>query len=116
MKNAVGRIIPDELLAGGKEVYQGKFYMDGRYIQKAAPKTRRCEKPQDSKLLPSLAEALRQCGAKDGMTFSFHHHLRDGDWDTLRAMLPETSLAYFRSQEAADVLAAIRRADTLVHY
>lgn len=42
--------------------------------------------------------------------------LRDGDWDTLRAMLPETSLAYFRSQEAAGVLAAIRRADTLVHY
>lgn len=80
MKNAVGRNIPDELLTGGKEVYQGKYYMDGKYLQKAAPKTRQYEKPQESKLVSSLADALRQCGAKDGMTFSFHHHLRDGDY------------------------------------
>ena len=44
MKNAVGREIPDFLLAGGREVYQGKNYMDGKYIQKASPKTRRYEK------------------------------------------------------------------------
>ena len=29
MINAVGRDIPDELLVNGKEVYQGKNYMDG---------------------------------------------------------------------------------------
>ena len=80
MKNAVGRNIPDELLTGGREVYQGKYYMDGRYLQKAAPCTRRYEKPQESKIVSSLADALRQCGARDGMTFSFHHHLRDGDY------------------------------------
>ena len=80
MKNAVGRNIPDELLAGGKEVYQGKYYMDGRYLQKAAPRTRRYEKPQQSKIVSTLADALRLCGARDGMTFSFHHHLRDGDY------------------------------------
>ncbi|MBQ9923692.1 MAG: citrate lyase subunit alpha, partial [Clostridia bacterium] len=75
MKNAVGREIPDELLVNGREVYQGKNYMDGKYIQKAAPKTRRCEKPQESKIVDSIVEALKLCGAKDGMTFSFHHHL-----------------------------------------
>ena len=80
MKNAVGCNIPDELLTGGREVYQGKYYMDGRYLQKAAPCTRRYEKPQESKIVSSLADALRQCGARDGMTFSFHHHLRDGDY------------------------------------
>ena len=80
MKNAVGREIPDFLLTNGKEVYQGKNYMDGKYIQKASPKTRRYEKPQESKLVESLAEALKACGAKSGMTFSFHHHLRDGDF------------------------------------
>ncbi len=80
MKNAVGREIPDELLAGGREVYQGKNYMDGRYLQKAGPKTRRYEKPQETKVVATIADALRQCGAKDGMTFSFHHHLRDGDY------------------------------------
>ena len=46
MKNAVGRDIPEELLVNGKEVYQGKNYMDGKYLQKAAPRTRRYEKPQ----------------------------------------------------------------------
>ena len=80
MKNAVGRDIPEFLLEGGREVYQGKNYMDGRYMQKAAPKTRRYEKPQESKLVSGIAEALRQMGASDGMTFSFHHHLRNGDF------------------------------------
>ena len=80
MKNAVGREIPDFLLENGKEVYQGKNYMDGRYLQKAAPKTRRYERPQESKVVGTLAEALRQVGAASGMTFSFHHHLRDGDY------------------------------------
>ena len=80
MKNAVGREIPDYLLKDGKEVYQGKNYMDGKYLQKASPRTRRCEKPVETKVVGSLAEALKQCGARDGMTFSFHHHLRDGDY------------------------------------
>ena len=44
MKNAVGRDIPDFLLENGKEVYQGKNYMDGKYLQKAAPKTRRASR------------------------------------------------------------------------
>ncbi len=80
MINAVKRDIPDFLLKDGKEVYQGKGYMDGKYIQKASPKTRIYEKPQESKIVESLAAALKQCGAKDGMTFSFHHHLRNGDY------------------------------------
>lgn len=80
MINAVGRDIPEELLVNGKEVYQGKYYMDGKYMQKAAPKTRRYEKPAESKIVESIVDALKQCGAKDGMTFSFHHHLRNGDF------------------------------------
>ena len=31
------------------------------------------------KLVASIEEAIRLCGLKDGMTVSFHHHLRDGD-------------------------------------
>ena len=80
MRNAVGREIPDFLLVNGKEGYQGKQYMDGKYIQKASPRTRRYEKPQESKIVESIVDALKQCGAKDGMTFSFHHHLRNGDF------------------------------------
>jgi len=33
-----------------------------------------------SKLLPSLKEAVTQSGLEDGMTISFHHHLRNGDF------------------------------------
>ncbi len=31
------------------------------------------------KLVASIEEAIGLCGLKDGMTVSFHHHLRDGD-------------------------------------
>ena len=58
MINAVGRDIPEELLVNGKEVYQGKFYMDGKYMQKAAPKTRRYEKPAERKIGATLVDAL----------------------------------------------------------
>ena len=95
MRNAVGRDIPDALLSGGREVYQGKNYMDGRYMQKAAPRTRRYEKPRESKVVDSIAQALRDCGAKSGMTFSFHHHLRDGDYVVnmvMRAAIEELGL------------------------
>lgn len=95
MRNAVGRDIPDELLRDGREVYQGKNYMDGKYIQKASPRTRRYEKPQESKLVATIADALRQVGAKSGMTFSFHHHLRNGDFVanlTMQAAIDELGM------------------------
>ena len=31
------------------------------------------------KIIGSLKQALQQCGIRDGMTLSFHHHLRNGD-------------------------------------
>ena len=80
MKNFVGRDIPDCLLTGGREVYQGKNAKDGVYFTKAGPRVRRCEKPVETKVVPTLKEALLRCGAHDGMTVSFHHHLRDGDY------------------------------------
>ena len=39
-----------------------------------------CSKPGDSKLVASIREALEKCQIKDGMTISFHHHLRNGDY------------------------------------
>lgn len=32
------------------------------------------------KVLPSLEEAIRRTGLRDGMTISFHHHFRKGDY------------------------------------
>lgn len=80
MRNAVGRDIPDELLTDGREVYQGKFYKDGTYIKKDSPRSRASVRPVDNKLCESIREACERCGAHDGMTFSFHTELRNGDY------------------------------------
>ncbi len=36
--------------------------------------------PGQDKLLPNIEEAVRQSGLEDGMTISFHHHFRNGDY------------------------------------
>ncbi|MDO4572559.1 MAG: citrate lyase subunit alpha, partial [Clostridia bacterium] len=47
---------------------------------------------RSDKLVPSLEEAIRQAGLRDGMTISFHHHFRAGDYivnmvlDTIASM------------------------------
>ena len=39
------------------------------------------ERQQHSKkVLPDLEEAIKRVGLKDGMTISFHHHFRNGDY------------------------------------
>lgn len=86
MINAVGRDIPDELLKDGKEVYQGKYKMDGRTYTVAGPTITRHEKPQESKLVGSIREACEKLGAHDGMTVSFHHAFRNGDYVTALVM------------------------------
>lgn len=80
MINAVGRDIPEQLLRPGQQVYQGKYHSEGQIVKKAGPATVRRVRPQESKLCESIEAACRQCGAKDGMTFSFHTEFRDGDY------------------------------------
>ncbi len=80
MKNAVGREIPDELLTGGREVFQGNAYRENYVYTKVGPTVRASVMPKESKVLPSLRDAIKECGLKDGMTVSVHHHFRDGDY------------------------------------
>ena len=42
--------------------------------------------------------------------------LKAGDWESLKDLVPQTTLDYFRSEAAAPVLQAIRSADNVVHY
>lgn len=49
------------------------------------------------------ASTVRQC-------------LQTGDWATLETLVPQTTLDYFQSPEAAPVLARIRNAGNVVHY
>ena len=81
MINAVGRDIPQEILdITGKEVFQGNSYRDGYVYKKDGPVTKCVANNTESKLLPSIHDALVKCGIRDGMTLGFHHHFREGDY------------------------------------
>ena len=81
MINAVGREIPEEVLkATGKEAFKGAYAYDNYEYTKAAPKAHAMMDPNRSKMVESIHEALVKCEIKDGMTVSFHHHFREGDY------------------------------------
>lgn len=79
MKNILGREIPDYIEGYGKvRPFEGAFKNVGTASKKSVAV--HSVKPGDSKMLESIDEALEKAGAKDGMTVSFHHHLRNGDF------------------------------------
>lgn len=79
MINSIGREIP-ERIEGYKKVspFSGVFANLGSGIKASAKY--RTVLPGRSKVLRSLREALEKVGLRDGMTVSFHHHLRNGDY------------------------------------
>jgi citrate lyase subunit alpha/citrate CoA-transferase len=79
IKNKIGRDIPEYLEGIGELIpYNGPFSLQpakrrfGRKISQILP--------GDSKLLDSIEKAIVETGLKDGMTISFHHHFREGDY------------------------------------
>ncbi len=80
VKNAAGRQVPTVVNEKPQTPFQGV----GRYRpegSKHGPRVRSCaDYPTNGdKRVANLETALRQCGLKDGMVISTHHHLRDGD-------------------------------------
>lgn len=93
LTNAAGRLVP-EIVNGHPQMPflgLGKYRPTGR---RASPPIRTAaDYPADgNKLVPDLETALRQCGLRDGMTISSHHHLRDGDSVALLALNAAASL------------------------
>ncbi|MCP1102374.1 citrate lyase subunit alpha [Aequitasia blattaphilus] len=81
MLNAVGRDIPEEVVKNtNKEIFKGVHYYDGYTYEKKGPKTKCVNRSGGDKLVDSIRDVLFKCGIKDGMTLSFHHHFRDGDY------------------------------------
>ncbi|MCR1898824.1 citrate lyase subunit alpha [Irregularibacter muris] len=79
MKNVINREIPDEIIEkNALNVYQGPFAIEPT-IRQHGPKVT-AVKPGDSKLVSSIEEIIKKTGLKDGMTISFHHHFRNGDY------------------------------------
>ncbi|MDR1180471.1 MAG: citrate lyase subunit alpha [Bacteroidales bacterium] len=78
--NAAGKRVPT--LVNGMEMVPYLGLKKHRPVgKKASPFIPTCiDYPDDGdKVVSSLAEALKKCGLKDGMTIGTHHHLRDGD-------------------------------------
>ena len=77
VKNKLGRDIPQQY-ADQYGVFEGElanikdYKESSRYVKPV--------KPSDDKLLSSIHEAIEKTGLKDGMTISFHHHFREGDY------------------------------------
>ena len=94
MKNAVNRDIPDELLQNGYEVFRGTNHRDAASYKKASPRSALRTSQQDTKVLPSIREAIKAVGFRDGMTVSFHHHFREGDYIVNQVMKEIVDLGY----------------------
>jgi len=77
MKNSIGREIPDEII-NEEKIYESPFALNGEVVKTAH--SIKTVKPGDEKLLDNIEEAIVKCGLKDGMTISFHHHFREGDY------------------------------------
>jgi citrate lyase subunit alpha/citrate CoA-transferase len=86
-RNAVDRMVPTEVNGREQTPYQGvnEHLPQGA---KHAPPVRSCaDYPANgNKLVPDLETALKECGLRDGMTISNHHHLRNGDRVALAAL------------------------------
>src|SRR2546422_6715429 len=86
-QNAAGRMVPAVVNGKPQVPYLGvgQYEPNGR---KAAPPVRSSrDYPDDGdKRVPDLETALRNCGLRDGMVISNHHHLRDGDSVALMAL------------------------------
>lgn len=78
IKTILGRELPDYIEGYGEvRAFQGALADFGQKTRKAVTLT--SIPPNERKVLKDLEEALDKLKISDGMTISFHHHLRNGD-------------------------------------
>ena len=78
--NALGRDIPEFIPGYGKtKLYQGAFAL-APSANYHGPKLRVTNPDCTNKVLPDIKAAIAASGLKSGMTISFHHHMRNGDY------------------------------------
>ena len=96
MLNAVGRELPEAI-----EGYGALVPFTGAFATGAGPRRRpTAARPREAKLRQSLEQAFRRIPIRDGMTLSFHHHLRDGD-EVVNAVLATAAALGLRDLKVA---------------
>lgn len=79
MINAVSREIPEFIEGYGRvKAFQGAYANIKEAVKTGVAV--KCKGVREEKLVNSIGEVLKLCGIRDGMTLSFHHHLRNGDY------------------------------------
>jgi citrate lyase subunit alpha/citrate CoA-transferase len=76
MRNGIGREVPI-IIPGIGELRP--FTLEGLTKNTQRSKERQ-RNPERNKILDSITTAIRESGLQDGMTISFHHHFRNGDY------------------------------------
>ena len=82
MKNVLGVEIPEHIEGlDNLEPYQGAWakLTQDKLPEIAAPRPMKAKKAHMSKMCDTLEDAVKKCNPHDGMTVTFHHHLRGGD-------------------------------------
>jgi citrate lyase subunit alpha/citrate CoA-transferase len=79
MVNGIGREIPEEVYGIGKlrSFQKSNTERQNKSIQKFNERQRNSG---TNKVIGSIAAAIKESDLKDGMTISFHHHFRNGDF------------------------------------
>lgn len=77
MLNALNREIPNTLLEN-KTIYKG-IQNESKIFKKVGPVVSSIAS-SDKKVINTIEEVIEKVGLKDGMTISFHHHFREGDY------------------------------------
>jgi citrate lyase subunit alpha / citrate CoA-transferase len=91
--NAAGRRVPAEVNGKPQVPFEGVDAHRPSGTKAAPPVRSAADYPRDGdKRVADLATALAECGLRDGMTISSHHHLRDGDRVALAALEAASSL------------------------
>lgn len=89
MKNKLGFEVPEHIEGFGKvEPFKGAWAKlnKGLMEERIVPPPVKAKKAHTSKLKDSLEQAVDACNPHDGMTISFHHHLRGGDYIVFKTM------------------------------
>lgn len=78
MINSIGRVIPEHIEGYGTiRPFEGSGNKATKVVDASRFVTDK--EIQKSKVRNNLADLIRELGIRDGMTLSFHHHLRNGD-------------------------------------
>jgi citrate lyase subunit alpha/citrate CoA-transferase len=78
MKNSLGREVPEKIGDRILRPFEGAFATTP--AGKKAARPQKVIRPGENKVLRSIEESIEATGLKSGMTISFHHSFRDGDY------------------------------------